>query len=640
MLILCLVLASAETSPDKTLAPYFQVEGAEPGVERLPLKDTHVDVAISGVVAEVMVTQTYMNDGNVPVHARYVFPGSTRAAVNGLKMIVGEEIIVAKIKERETAKREFDAAKTAGKSASLLTQERPNVFTMNVANVLPHDTIRVELTYTELLVPTDGVYQFVFPTVVGPRYSHTTVADASPLDQFVVTPFLHEGAPSPVRFTLEATVSSGMPLQDVRSPTHAITIAARTTDSVSLGLSPLEASPGTKDFILEYTMQDARVQSGLLAYEGKDESYFVLMAEPPKRVVKDMITPREYIFVLDVSGSMYGFPLNTAKTLMSRLLADLRPYETFNVVLFSGRAYTMAETSVPATEDNIRAAMGAIDGQQGSGGTELFNALRTAFAIPKSEGVARTMVVVTDGYIAEEREAFDFIRDNLSATNVFAFGIGSSVNRHLIEGVAHAGMGEPFVVTQPNEAPAAAEKFREYVVAPVLTGVALATEGVEVYDLEPKTIPDVFAARPVVVTGKYRGKGTITLRGHDGSGEYTRAFTIAEGSPNNRAIRQLWARARLVTISDFHQGMDDEATHDAIVDVGLTYNLLTKYTSFIAVHEKVRTTTPGQDVDQPQPLPDGVSDRAVGGGVTSGAEPSLIVLLVMVAFFLSRRKLA
>ena len=201
---------------DKTLSPFFFVEGGDPAIDRLPLKDTRVDVAITGVIADVTVRQVYENRGTRPIHARYVFPASTRAAVYGMTMTVGDVRTVARIRERKQATREFEAAKKEGKSASLLEQSRPNVFTMKIANVLPGDTISVELKYTELLVPTDGVYEFVYPTVVGPRYSEKPESQASPGDEFVKAPYTHQGEAPRSEFHLSGVVSTGVPLQDAR----------------------------------------------------------------------------------------------------------------------------------------------------------------------------------------------------------------------------------------------------------------------------------------------------------------------------------------------------------------------------------------------------------------------------------------
>src|SRR5687768_4491384 len=209
---------------DKTLSPYFFVEGGDPAVDRLPLKRTHVEVAVAGVIADVTVRQVYENRGNRPIHARYVFPASTRAAVYGMTMTVGNVRTVARIKERTQAARDFEAAKRDGKSASLLEQSRPNVFSMKVANVLPGDTISVEPKYTELLVPTDGVYEFVYPTVVGPRYSERRESQASPGDEFVRAPYTHQGEAPRSEFHLSGVVSTAVPVQELASPSHQLEV--------------------------------------------------------------------------------------------------------------------------------------------------------------------------------------------------------------------------------------------------------------------------------------------------------------------------------------------------------------------------------------------------------------------------------
>src|SRR5688572_20091745 len=215
---------SGRPADDRTLSPYFFVEGGDPAVDRLPLKDTRVDVAIAGVIADVTVRQVYENHGTRPIHARYVFPASTRAAVYGMSMTVGDVRTVARIRERKQATREFEAARRDGKSASLLEQSRPNVFTMKIANVLPGDTISVELKYTELLVPTDGVYEFVYPTVVGPRYSERRDSQASPGDEFVKAPYTHQGEAPRSEFHLSGVVSTGVPFQELASPSHQLVV--------------------------------------------------------------------------------------------------------------------------------------------------------------------------------------------------------------------------------------------------------------------------------------------------------------------------------------------------------------------------------------------------------------------------------
>ena len=455
---------------DKTLSPFFFVDGGDPAVDCLPLKDTRVDVAISGVIADVTVRQVYENRGERPLHARYIFPASTRAAVYGMTMTVGEVRIVARIKEREKAKREFERAKRDGKSASLLEESRPNVFTMNVANVLPGDTISVELEYTELLVPTEGAYEFVYPTVVGPRYSAKRESQASPGDEFINAPYTHQGEAPRSEFHLTGVVSTGMPIQELVSPSHQLVFHSSGQGRAEIALADAERFSGNRDFILRYRLAGEKIGSGLLLYQGRDENFFLLMAEPPQAVATDDVPAREYIFVVDVSGSMNGFPLDTGKKLMGDLVNVLRPSDVFNIVVFADGTETFSPVSVPATRPHLTRALQFIGRKDGGGGTRLLAALKRAVAIPREPAVSRSIVLLTDGYIEAEMDVFDYVRNQLHEANFFAFGIGSSVNRYLIEGVAHAGLGEPFVVTEPAEAAEAAAQLRRYIDSPALTG--------------------------------------------------------------------------------------------------------------------------------------------------------------------------
>ena len=627
--------ASAETlSADKTLSPYFVVDGATPGTEAMPLESTHADVHITGVIADVVVTQTYMNDGDQTINARYVFPASTRAAVYGMKMKIGERVIEAKIKERDAAKAEYEEAKREGKTASLLEEARPNVFSMSVANILPKDHINVELHYTELLVPPAGTYELVYPQVVGPRY----VSEALPhgkTDSFAASPYTHAGTAPSYGFGVHVSIAGGMEIHGIESPSHPIHTAwAADHKSASVDLDASAPEAGQKDFVLHYQLAGEGIASGLLTFQGAKENFFLMMVQPPHRPSLDEIVPRDYVFIVDVSGSMGGFPLDTTKKLMRELLSRLRPTDTFDVELFSGASMTYAPKSVPATKKEIDAAIAFIDSAGAGGGTELLPAMKTAMAMPKPEGTSRSFVVVTDGYIAEEPAIFDQIRDHLGEANVFAFGIGSSVNRHLMEGIAKAGQGEPFIVLDDKTGEAAAAKFGVYVEQPVLTHVALKLDGFDAYDVQPKVIPDVFAQRPVIVFGKYRGTpaGTATLTGEAGKGRFVSKLDVAAAKPDagNDALAYLWARSKISELSDFY---NEDTNHDAVVKLGLQYNLLTKFTSFIAVQDVVRTTAASTDVAQPLPMPAGVSNSALGG-MEQGPEPGLPIVLALVGLVL------
>jgi Ca-activated chloride channel family protein len=369
------------------------------------------------------------------------------------------------------------------------------------------------------------------------------------------------------------------------------------------------------------------------------------MIEPPVRVPSAAIVPREYVFVVDVSGSMHGFPLETAKTLMRGLVGNLQPTDTFNIIPFAGGHSKLAPRSLPATKENIDAAIRFINAQRGGGSTELLAALRTALAMPSDNERARSFAVITDGYVSIEKEAMDLVRANLGNANVFAFGIGSSVNRHLIEGLARAGRGESFVVLNADQAAVEADRFRAYIEAPVLTRIRISFRGFDAYDVDPPQVPDLFAQRPIVLTGKFRGPptGSIEIEGATAAGPFHQSIDVAAGKARRDApaLATLWARSRVATLGDYLKLVNDSAAAQEITALGLKYGLLTDYTSFIAVDQVVRNPTGQQtSVDQPQPLPAGVSELAVGQ-VPSTPEPEFLSMTLAaggLVWWLRRRR--
>jgi Ca-activated chloride channel family protein len=615
----------------KTESPYFFVKSDEPGLDALPLKRTDVDVDIAGVIARVRVTQVYRNEGTRAIEASYVFPGSTRAAVNSLTVRLADRIIQAQIREKNQARKDYDSARQQGKTAALLEQQLPNVFQMKVANILPGDEVQVELSYDELLVPQAGSYQFVFPTVVGPRYNspRSELAQAA----WVSQPTLRAAALPADAFDLKLAIDAPLAIQEIRSSTHAIGLQRSQGERhAQVRLDPAADMPhNNRDFVLDFRLAGEHIESGLMLLPGKGpggENFFLAMIEPPRSVPAEAVSPRDYIFVLDVSGSMHGFPLDTAKAMLERLIGGLRPSDTFNVLLFSGSSKMLSPRSVPATRANIAEALSTIRGFAGGGSTELIPALRRVYAQPKADKVSRTVVVVTDGYVTVEREAFELVRKNLSQANVFAFGIGSSVNRHLIEGLARAGMGEAFVITDPMQAAREAVRFRRMIESPVLTQLQARFEGLEVYDVEPGQLPDVLGERPVILFGKWRGKpqGRLIVEGQAADGPWRQQIPVDARSlhPDAAALRSLWARHRIAQLQDQEALQGGAELREQITGLGLRYGLLTQYTSFIAVDQVVRNPAPGQStrVDQPQPLPlpQGVSELALGSAPGAGAE--------------------
>jgi len=486
---------------DKTLSPYFFVKSSNAKIDQLPLKSTKADVNIVGVIADVTITQVYENNGNSTLEAIYVFPASTKAAIYGMNMKIGDRTIVAEIRERFKAKQEYTKAKSEGKRVSLLEQKRPNVFQMQVANIMPGDKIELELKYTEMLVPTDGVYEFVYPAVVGPRYTKKNTSGES--NGFTSSPYLKSGKDVPYDFDINVNLNAGMPIQDISSCTHAIELNYKNLSKANISLNYQETNAGNRDFVLNYQLAGGEIESGLMLYEGENENFFTLIVQPPEEVKIDQIPPREYIFIVDVSGSMSGFPIEVSKKLLRNLISNLRPTDRFNVLLFASTSFLLAEESLHANTKNIQKAISVLDKQNGGGGTELNSAMKRALNLPRPDiDFARSLIIITDGYINVEIETFDIISNNLNNANIFAFGIGSSVNRHLIEGIAKVGKGEPFIVTSESEANKNAKGFRKYISSPVLTQIKAYFSDFEVYDMEPTTVQDVFAIRAKGLTIK------------------------------------------------------------------------------------------------------------------------------------------
>ncbi len=579
----------------------------------IPLKASKTDVQISGAIAHVRITQVYQNKGEQPIEAKYVFPLSTQAAVHKMQMTIGDRTVNAKIFERQEAQKVYEAALNEGKRAAKLDQDRPNVFQMNVGNIMPKDEIAIDVYYTEMLVPVNGEYQFVAPAVVGPRFTGERSINPESLHM----PYTAKGISDTFDFDMTVTLNAGMIIQNIHSTSHKIDTNYPDATVAEVFLSAGNENPANRDFILNYTLRGHQIQSGLLLYEHEGENFFAFQMEPTKKVVLKDIPAREYLFIVDVSGSMNGYPLEVSKELMRNLLCNLRLTDTFNVQLFASSSTIFSPTPVEANEQNITEAVRFLSEGQGGGGTQLLGALNEAYQLPrKNLNNARSMVVITDGYVSVEREAFELIESNLDQANVFTFGIGSSVNRYLIEGMAKVSKSESFIATSMMEAREVAEKFKEYVATPLLTQVKIETKGFDTYDMAPKSVPDVFAARPVIVHGKYRGKaaGKIIVTGYQGNSKFRQEYQVSRGhlSRANKALRYLWARKKIAELDDYNS-LFNEDVKDEVTALGLKYNLATRYTSFVAVDEAVVNKNGSlRTVKQPLPMPQNVQNSAVG----------------------------
>ncbi len=609
--LFCIAFISLAATAQKAKGPYLLIDSKN---ALIPLRSTKADVKIAGKIAHVKITQTYQNLSYSPIEAQYVFPMSTQAAVHGMTMKVGDRVVEAKIFEKQQAKRIYEKAIKQGKRASKLDQKRPNVFQMKVGNILPKDEIVIDIYYTEMILPVKDEYQFVLPGVVGPRF----VGESSESEDTFENTHTEKGIADTFEYDVTVAINAGVIIQNIHSKTHQIKVHNPDAESAEITLASTNVNPANRDFILSYDLRANKMQSGLLLYEGERENFFSLMIEPPNKETKTIVPPREYLFVVDVSGSMMGYPIEVTKSLMKNLLSDLNENDVFNILLFSADNKVFKNESVAISEETLKEAFLFLKGGNNyGGGTRLLNALDKAYELPrKFPSTARTMIVITDGYISVEKEAFERIGNNLDKANVITFGIGSSVNRYIIEGMARVGKSQSFIATSKTDAYQVAKDFKRYIESPLFTQVQLTANGFDMYDVEPKSVPDIFSDRPVLVFGKYKGSatGNIGITGYLGKRQVHHTIPLKHGklSKQHEALKYLWAREKIKQLDDYAY-QSNKNSKEELIALGLKYNLATKHTSFVAV-DQVVVNKKGKvnNVNQPLPMPKNVENSAIG----------------------------
>src|SRR5688572_2885198 len=415
----CMVLYGSETTVSAQTgdAPGTLTVIGSSEKERLtcPLKHTDVKAEITGFLSRVVVTQEFENPFKEKIEAVYAFPLPQNAAVDDMTMIVGERTVRGKILPREEAQAVYEAAKSSGKVAGLLDQERPNIFTQSVANILPGEQVKITISYVETLKYEDGAYEFVFPMVVGPRYVPGTPKIQSPGNGFApdtdrvpdgsrITPkLIPAGKRSGHDISIEVKLDAGLIVENVDSKSHAIVTERPDGRSARLRLVENSTIPN-KDFVLRYDVAGQAIQDAVLTHRSEKGGFFTMILQPPDRVTAEDVTPKELVFVLDTSGSMEGFPIEKAKETMNLALKSLYPSDTFNLITFAGDTSILFPQPVPATAANLRKAQAFLKSRQGAGGTEMMTAIKAALEPSKDQNHVRIVCFMTDGYVGNDME--------------------------------------------------------------------------------------------------------------------------------------------------------------------------------------------------------------------------------------------
>lgn len=614
---------NSQAAPDRPSGGLFtQTKDGKPQV--FPLKHTEVKAQVTGNLSRVEVTQTFENPFQNPLEAVYVFPLPDEAAVDDMEIKIGDRVIKGDIKKREEAKEIYERARQEGRTAGLLEQERDNIFTQSLANIKPGEKIEVTIRYTDSLKFEGGDYEFVFPMVVGHRYipgkpigggDSNIVPDGSRINPPVVKP----GTRSGHDISVTVDIAAGVPVSNIESTSHQIQVS-NSGENVRVALKPEDNIPN-KDLILRYRVATANTQATVLTQANDQGGHFASYLIPALEYRSNEIVPKDVVFLMDTSGSQSGDPIVKSQELMRRFIKGLNPNDTFTIIDFANSTKQLSAKPLANTAANRQKAIAYIDKLDANGGTELLNGIKTVLNFPAApEGRLRSVVLITDGYIGNENEVIAEVQKQLKPGNrLYSFGVGSSVNRFILDRLAEVGRGTSQVIRQDEPTEAVAEKFFRQINNPVLTNIQVQWEGEGAApELYPQAAPDLFANQPLVLFGKKkdRSNGFLKITGTAAGGkQYEQTLKVDFGNNSSPAIAQLWGRAKIKDLMNGMFGGETKSGVDAVTATALAYRLLSQYTAFVAVSEEVRVNPDGsrQKVEVPVEMPQGVSYTGVFG---------------------------
>jgi Ca-activated chloride channel family protein len=586
----------------------------------LPLKRTEIKANVIGSLASVQVAQRFQNPYSRKIEAVYVFPLPHDAAVTDFIMTIGERKIRGIVRERKEAETLYAAAKAQGHVASLLTEERPNVFTEKVGNIEPGHEILVQTTYFNALTCNDSWFELAIPTVVGPRYNPEGSSDGigavrrgetGASGQLNEVEYLRAGETAAATLGISVDLNAGVKLEALECNTHRIE-EKEINDEHKLITLAHSAEIANRDFVLRYRLTGGQVKSSLLTQRDERGGHFLLSLYPPQELSALPRQPMEMVFVLDCSGSMNGEPIAHAKRALRRGLELLEPEDTFQLITFSLRASTFGRNPLPATRENIEDAMRYLDTLNGEGGTEMLEGVHVALNFPHDSSRLRFVCFLTDGYIGNETEIFRAVQKELGSSRIFSFGIGSSVNRYLLAGLASIGKGAATFLGPHDDAAEIMETFFDRISHPALTDVRIDWGNLSPLETYPRRLPDLFTGRPILVTGRFAAQRpeAIAVTGKMGGDSVGIEVPILSNVEEAKLLPQLWARMKIAALEEESAFRHGGSVVNEIKTTALDYNLTSPYTAFAAVDATQRTAG-GNSVAVPVavPVPEGVDSE-------------------------------
>lgn len=594
-----------------------------------PLLDTAVEIHVTGLIARTAVTQRFWNATAAWVEGIYTFPLPENAAVDTLRMKIGERTIEGEIREKEEARKVYDEAKAEGQKASLVEQHRPNVFTTSVANLGPDEVVEISLEYQQELAYVDGTFTLRFPMVVAARYE----AGGQPLGDLPQPP-LAERKVNPVSLAID--LEPGFPLANLSSSTHAITSREFAPRRFRVELAS-EVVPADRDFVLSWTPARGEAPSyGIFTQEVAGETFALVMMLPPAEDSGPSL-PREVIYVIDTSGSMSGSSMVQARAALVAGLGRLTPGDWFNVIEFNSVMRKLFPVSVLASADNIETAQRFVTSLSAGGGTEMLPALEAALNGPAaSQANVRQVVFITDGEVTDEEELFAAIERSLGASRLFTVGIGPAPNTYFMAEAAARGRGTHTLISSTSEVSARMGELFVKLERPVATDLALTLTD-PTAEVIPERLPDLYQGEPLVVAVRARELGQSLRLSARSEGQPKTLEVEAVGSSEHAGIDKLWARRKLGALErELALGGDEAAIRPAMVELALAHHLVSRFTSLVAVE-----TTPSRPAGEralarivPVNAPDDAGELPAGG--TRARLVVLIGLLLLLSAMVVR----
>ena len=605
--------------------------------------NTDVRIDINGLVARVKVRQEFRNEGGEWVEGVYVFPLPDKAAVDRMRLHIGDRFIEGEIREKEQAKKEYEQAKQAGKKASLVQQQRANLFTTSVANVAPGELVVVEIEYLEDLRYEDGRFSIRFPMTLTPRYipgralpdkqgnGWSADTDQVPDASLITPPQVTRSKDH--KISLTADVNAGMPLEIIASRYHPVTVREQSGHYV-VELTDQQTIMD-HDFELVWRPIPSAEPRAMAFSETVDgKPYHLLMVMPPDRDdVPAAQMPRETIFIVDTSGSMHGVSMSQAKRAVNLAIKALKPGDLFNVIEFDSYTTALFPYSQMANASNVANALNFVQQLQAEGGTEMRPALKLALSMPAQETHLRQIVFITDGSVGYEDEMFSIIEQQLGAARLFTVGIGSAPNSLFMRKAAEAGRGSYTLISALHEVREKMDALFRKLEHPQVTDIEVHWPSGVIVDSYPATVPDLYLGEPVSIraqaSNRFRPGEVVRITGNSVTGGWAADLDI-DSSTASEGVGALWARARIGALADQERrGGNAEELRAGILQTALTHHLVSKYTSLVAVDKTpVRPASDPLSSEQvPDLMPYGQSMNAVFGfPATATSAPAMRVM--------------